>query len=70
MQVLKIRTFLMFLNVAATAGVYVLAGYLFFQRKIDYPAFMVAVSATFSASESVCTVVFRLGSFFAVLSNG
>ena len=47
MQVLKIRTFLMFLNVAATAGVYVLAGYLFFQRKIDYPAFMVAVSATF-----------------------
>ena len=34
MQVLKIRTFLMFLNVAATAGVYVLAGYLFFQRKI------------------------------------
>ena len=63
MQVLKIRTFLMFLNVAATAGVYVLAGYLFFQRKIDYPAFMVAVSATFQLQNQYAQLFSDLGAF-------
>ena len=63
MQVLKIRTILMALHALATAGVYVMAGYLFFQDKIDYSEFMVAVSATLQLQNQYAQLFADLGYF-------
>lgn len=63
MQVLKIRTFLMLVRASATAGVYVMAGWLFFHGRIDYSEFMVAVSTTLQLQNQYAQLFADLGYF-------
>lgn len=62
-QVLKIRTLLMLVRASATAGVYVLAGWLFFHGSIDYAEFMVAISTTRQLQNQYAQLFADLGYF-------